>query len=69
MIRLSKHAQERVDAGEVQREWIETAILHPDRTRPDLRRPDATSRSVAYRSLAAGSCGLRIVRMEPMLWS
>lgn len=40
MIRLSKHARERVDAGEVRWEWIEATILKPDRTRPDRRHPD-----------------------------
>jgi hypothetical protein len=42
MIRLSRHAPERVDAGEVRSEWIEATVLHPDRTRPDPRHLDVT---------------------------
>jgi hypothetical protein len=39
VVRLTRHARERVDAGEVWLSWIEAAILHPDRVAPDPRRP------------------------------
>jgi hypothetical protein len=41
-VRLSKHAQGRVDAGEVRLDWIEATIRHPAQTQPDPRRPGAT---------------------------
>jgi len=42
MIWLTRHARERVEAGEVQIAWIEETILRPTRTRPDPYRAAVT---------------------------
>jgi hypothetical protein len=41
-VRLSTHAQERVNAGEVRLDWIEATVRHPAQTQPDPRRPSVT---------------------------
>lgn len=40
--RLTRHAAERVDAGEVEVAWIAATLDAPDRTAPDHRRPGIT---------------------------
>lgn len=42
MIWLTRHARERVEAGEVQVTWIEEAIPRPTWTRPDPNRASVT---------------------------
>ena len=57
LIRLSKHARERVDAGEVPLAWIEATIRQPTRTRPDPRRPGVT---LSFRTIS--EFGNRVLR-------
>jgi hypothetical protein len=42
MIKLTVHAQLRVQSGEVRLAWIEAALDRPGWTRPDPRRPGVT---------------------------
>lgn len=49
-IRLTAHARERVDAGEVKVKWIEAAVRGVDWTAPDPKPPGITR---SFRSIAA----------------
>jgi len=57
-VRLTGHARERVDAGEVRVEWIEATIHGADWTTPDPKRPGITR---SFKSIAA--FGGRILRV------
>ncbi len=57
-IRLTRHARERVDAGEVQAEWIAATIREADWTVPDPRYPGITR---SFKSIAA--FGGRVLRV------
>ena len=58
LIRLTRHARERVDAGEVEAEWIEAPIRVPDWTASDPRRPNV---SLSFKAIAA--FGGRVLRV------
>lgn len=58
MIRLSRHARERVDAGEVLVAWIEMTVQHPAWSRPDPHRVGVTP---SFRPIPA--FGNRVLRV------
>ena len=58
VIRLSRHARERVDAGEILREWIDLTIQHPAWIRPDPLRVGVTQ---SFRAIP--EFGNRILRV------
>ena len=58
MIKLTTHATERVENGEVALAWIILAVEQPDWTRPDAIRPGVTQ---SFRSI--GAYGGRILRV------
>jgi hypothetical protein len=61
-IRLTRHARERVDAGEVRAVWIEETIRGADRTSPDPRRPEVT---LSFRTIAMfGGLVLRVAHRK-----
>jgi hypothetical protein len=58
VIRLTRHARERVDAGEIKEEWIAVTVLAPTLTQRDARRPNIT---LAFRAIPES--GGRILRV------
>jgi hypothetical protein len=68
VIRLSKHAQERVDAGEVQLAWIALAVQKLIQTRPDPRRLGVTLSFRAVPEFGNRVLRLRIGLTVPMFW-
>ncbi len=60
--RLTRHARERVEAGEVQEAWIAETLAEPDRQGPDPRRPGIT---LSWRRIAAfGDRHLRVAHRD-----
>lgn len=66
MIKLTAHARERVESGEVAQDWIVATVLQPDWTRPDPRRPEITLSFRAIATFGGGFSGLRTGVWTPM---
>jgi hypothetical protein len=61
-LRLTQHARERIDAGEVRADWIALALAEPDRREQDPARAELTR---SYRRIAAfGGRVLRVVHRQ-----